>query len=250
MLTLQKHEMDGEKTYRYWDTQSNQPYILVQDKNGTGYRVMRKFIRMGHDHSPFPVTQENEEKISLRKWLLDEKMGFNVERFASLLYVFMNAEAPANRGSESSPGLYNEFIWEHVYNGSKRYFMRMDAPVRAFQSYLLRKYGRQKRANESWNDCKQDFVRNIWEACLDARLNNQQYKLNEAPDSITKDIIESLFTFGGNQDCLIATKEVNVPVVKYSELLQMTKDEQDLIADNLKAFVEKDFPTQAFLKEI
>jgi hypothetical protein len=250
MLTLQQHEIDGQDKARYWDSKAAQPYILVQDRNGTGYKVMRKFIYLGADHSPFPLTPENEEKISLRKWLLEQKMQYNVEKFASLLYVIMNTEAPSNKGSESSPGIYSNFIWEHVYNGSKRYFMRMDAPVRAFQTQLLRKYGRQKRANESWNDCKQEFVRNIWEACLDSSLNTSAYKLSESPDQVTRMIIEELFSFGGNQGCLVATKEVDIPVVKYNELVSMTKNEQDLVIESLKAFVEKDFPTESFKIEL
>lgn len=246
MLTLQQNEIETDKPVRMYDEKDKQPYILVSDEAGHGYIVKRKLIVMDDEHDAYPLQSEDVDWICLRKWLIGGLMKFNLKRFHSLLYVIMNAEAPANNGSPDSPNAYREHIYTQIYNGLPVRRMTSAAPVRAFQRSLLAKYGYEKREGETVKDCRDTFVRNIYQQCVGCGLNNDELVDDNEPPSDYRNILERLFDFGNNTSCQIPMKTVSIHAVKYEDVAKMKERQRDQLVEELKAFRMSDFPSAPF----
>jgi hypothetical protein len=237
LLLLQESEFD--EGHRLWDNYLNQPFIVLQNEE-KAYKLYRRLINFTEIDKPYPLQSEEDlEFISARKWILQDKMKFDVKKYHSLLWVIFNADVPSN-----APKMYNDFIITMEFDGKiiKRY--SMDAPVRAIQSALLQSFASSAKNGESVSDCKERFVREIYMNCLMSGFNDEDLEDSVHPDY--RKVIEAIFDFGNNQNCVVPQKRIDVPLVGINDIFEYNDRQKALLLNDIQAFIENDAPAEAF----
>jgi hypothetical protein len=173
------------------------PHITVQIANGGSGRLYLGQVKLNFSSCP-TKSETKDSELSLREWC--DLMEVQEELYP-LVSVLLNVRAPDSDGTPKDPYAYSRYIYNHIADktGTKRRRMYADAPLRLFQQQMIKRYSGGRQPGDTFDDCKERFVQNVFKACVATGLDTS-LRVDFVLDTY-RVIIERLFEYGGNRDC-------------------------------------------------